>query len=617
MKKLKQYIVYILALSLVVSCQKESLSVQEVLPEQEVVESFRLDLDADVTSETESGGALTDSSTLRQIGLTVQSNGRRIALSLEEKDLSGFVVLKWAGSTDYDIKAVTWKKVKGSNSVSLSDDIPLRNGSGRLFMMGVIGGTYDAKKKAIHFSHNGVLVLPPANGRLNFAIPYATPWVEVEYFPRTGTNRHLRLKAASDAARKLRFKPRAVVLGVGLRNLTPNALIDIHEIKFQSNQLTTNADLKLDAAPSEGNFLQWTFTDPNHTPISRYNYRHAHLGRGGSLPLYYTWAIAQERQTARSPLTRVLVNLTLEGVNQRYRANPTYIKSANNSSVKKVESSYTFTNGKNYLLVPEVRRPKMALEYVADYNIGSTPGVFADTHSNSITEANSTRLYTLEQAKSMTMPRGYIFPDANHMRAIFSEMAHRPGLSFSPVKGIVYADETAESRTTVNAEALAIEDDTRSYRADYYASRYNRSGLRVAYGLRFQGYGNFLLSAWRYRYHETNVVDGGQGGILEVRARYLGASFTGNISTIRDESFWSSNTDDDVVRYFSLNGLVDADGQTKQRRVANSTYYEGYYWSKEGQPTYITHLVSFLDHNPLTPDQQKVMKMAIRPFLIE
>lgn len=602
----------VVCLLVVSACSKEYVpsSTEEVAQPK-----YEINLNADIDNDLD---AFADENS-RAIQYTVGNKGKSIKLSLSEEDRSGFVVVKRLGSTA-TVSAVKWKKVKGKNAVVATGEITVPSGKGKLYVMGIIGGTYNATQKRISFTAPKGLVSPRSVGGaqvLDFDMPYTSRWIEAETTRLSGKTYVRVKKTTANPEGRLGFKPRGFVLGVSLSNKMSQALLNLNKFKLLSTQIRSKGYFNLSDEVAVGSFSAWSYEDANSLQISRFDYRAKRIESNQSLPLQYTWAIAEEREVAE-PLTRVLVDIKLADANQRYKANPTYLRTALNGTTKGTDSKIKFQNGKNYLFVPEVRRPKMALEYVADYNIGPISGVFANTHSNSIEEANSTRLYTANQAIAMTMPEGYILPTKDQMRGIIPPVNVRPGSPNPNLRGVVYADATQASGNRLNPEQILIEEDTNTYNSGYYSFRYNNSGKRVAYGVRYQGNGDYLLSAWRYQYHETNTQAGGNGGILEVRARYLGPTYAGKVSipTINNDDFWGIGTAkaaDDVVRYFSLNGLFDKGGY-KTKLFNSGNYYEGYYWTKDKNFMEIMHLATMLSASPLDDNNYK---MAIRPFLIE
>lgn len=596
------------------SCKDDKSIDLAVAHEQESVAQIELsaDVDTDVDSDAGEGG--------RGIQYTVGSSGKSIKLRLSDAVQRGFVVIKRVGAGSA-VSAVTWEKVKGKNAVKAKGTITVPGGTGKLYMMGIIGGAYDERTKRISFKAPTGLVAPTKVGKdevLDFDMPYASRWQEAEKVTVNKTAYVLlKKKAGSKEDTRMSFKPRGFVLGVSLSNKMAQALVQLNKFKLQSTQIRSAGYFDVDAEAVADRFMAWNYLDANVLQMSRFDYKADRIGSNQALPMRYTWAIAEERAVA-TPLTRVLVDIRLEEARQRYKANPTYLRTALNGTTKSTDSQIKFENGKNYLFVPEVRRPKMAIEYVADYNIGPIPGVFAETHSNSVTEANSTRLYTVNDAIAMTMPEGYILPTKDQMRGIMPPVNVRPGSPNPALRGVVYADATQASGNRLNPEQILIEEDTNVYNSDYYSFKYDNSGKRVAYGVRFKGNGDHLLSAWRYQYHETNTQAGGQGGILEVRARYLGPSYSGKVTipTINNDAFWGIGTQkaaDDVVRYFSLNGVVDPQGY-KTKLFNNANYYEGYYWTKDKNYMEIMHMSTMLSASIL---DDKRYKMAIRPFLVE
>ena len=75
----------------------------------------------------------------------------------------------------------------------------------------------------------------------------------------------------------------------------------------------------------------------------------------------------------------------------------------------------------------------------------------------------------------------------------------------------------------------------------------NDPATKTTYALRYKG--TYLVSAWKYEY----IGNGTNNCHLKITSRSVyGQTIT--VNQIADASFWSTNTEDDVVRYFPASG---------------------------------------------------------------
>ena len=121
-----------------------------------------------------------------------------------------------------------------------------------------------------------------------------------------------------------------------------------------------------------------------------------------------------------------------------------------------------------------------------------------------------------------------------------------------------------------------------------FANDYFSSGNGVCYALRFkQGTGNpiddsslsdFPLATdnnmvCAYRYTRVgSFANHDFTSLLKVDCVYLGSAFTGNISTINNDSWWDSHTSEAVVRIFPAAGYISfptfiSSGLLEARRI--------------------------------------------------
>ena len=216
-------------------------------------------------------------------------------------------------------------------------------------------------------------------------------------------------------------------------------------------------------------------------------------------------------------------------------------------------------NGQTYTLPvslgeepPVVQRPKMALEYVAEYNIAPDGVSFVNTHGNDMSGRFSVEdaraKFSADQNFTVNGIK-YHLPSITEWRSIVSDFGK---IRFNAKPGYITNDY---------AEEITLGNETKVYKADYRSVRLSEQSWYkegIAYGLRFKDESNMQLSAWRYELSNNNTETQNPGTIYNqimiVTQRYLGPDFKGTIDDIANEEFWNTNNGDDVVRKFPAAG---------------------------------------------------------------
>lgn len=165
---------------------------------------------------------------------------------------------------------------------------------------------------------------------------------------------------------------------------------------------------------------------------------------------------------------------------------------------------------------------KLPVEYLADYNVAPSGKDFATSHDN-----NASGLFNWSSAKAI-MIDGYHLPNVHEWKAVMLPHVEMP---------------TSEPQTIeqdVQVGSLIFKDKT-----TYHAPNEN-----VVYALRFQD----TNKQTAYRYELVGLAPNSQSSHLKLTCRYLGASFSGSITTIADESYWAQNADSDKTKLLPANG---------------------------------------------------------------
>lgn len=209
--------------------------------------------------------------------------------------------------------------------------------------------------------------------------------------------------------------------------------------------------------------------------------------------------------------------------------------------------------------------PKLAIEYVADYNINSEGIGFVTSHSNSISG-----LFNYRKAMEkfgvgkgfMVNGIGYHLPSIEEFRGIVPDYRSN-GVKF---------DEQISSKDV--SEEIEIAGTKKTYKADYIST-----GDGVAYGLRFKSDDASQKSAWRYEYVDNPLSPGTKKApqkMLRITVRRLGGTNEElTVETIADPKWWANNNDEDIVKIFPASGFFYYADDEKRTNAGKN----GYFWS--------------------------------------
>ena len=205
------------------------------------------------------------------------------------------------------------------------------------------------------------------------------------------------------------------------------------------------------------------------------------------------------------------------------------------------------------------------LKYVAEYNLLS-PGVFATEQS---IERDKNGYFTREQVKSGTLaPAGYHMAGVDEFVSIIT-------------KSNVFADASNHAEANVIIHGKTISDAT-------YDSK--KVGYKLAYVLRFKdsdGQSSENTCAFRYEFEQITG--------LTITCRALGSSFSGDINTISNESYWTDHAENNIIRFFPScgrlnNGLLEDDGKRASSWTCSISRSFSYYFFGAFGFSYISSL---------------------------
>lgn len=437
---------------------------------------------------------------------------------------------------------------------------------GDWYIAGMIGGTLNASAGTISFAPK--LMKGITDGQVtDIDAPFYFSWQRLQIVEVNGQPS---LKVES----KVTFKPLGTLFRHNISNDMYNAW-DVSSIKIITNAFTAEGAFTF---PKVGQEPSWA---PKVT-ASTYTAEQIRLGfpeQGWSYGYTLntsTTATTAERLPAATPPTTGGGTKTM-GNNQRYYiawgmpvetvpsgATPhtviygdmTAVSATTNAPVarsKNTEYHIFYSDlkpekGKSYLVRSVIRRPPLAIEYFAEYNL-SAPQTLATSHgfleSNGANRAYYSPVpdYTvpnaLESFEQTNLPAGWRLPTTGEAWAMI------PALEI----GAISSDKTNPYFANREQFVIAYKPDRNAVYQAYYTMHHwltpgnetmsEQLPVRV-YGLRAltvaqNRESNLFMSAWRYEYRE-NISPGHEpkAPALVIRARYLGPVYgqTGSYTTI-------------------------------------------------------------------------------------
>ena len=218
----------------------------------------------------------------------------------------------------------------------------------------------------------------------------------------------------------------------------------------------------------------------------------------------------------------------------------------------------------------EPNRPRLPIEYVAEYNVSVTVGTFTDSHAN-----NKSGYFDWDAAKT-ACPAGYHLPSQDEWRGILPNHLYGVYVNFQGIgKGV---DNCVE-------EIVVGGQEKRTFTADYSCPV---GAVGVAYALRFKDEENQYRSAWRYEYLDNPSAGGGK--TMKITVRYLGPASTLSLSNITNDAFWAETDVEYITRTFPACGYIFSyGGNTSTLRVGEW----GRYWSATDSDSMYAYAMAF------------------------
>ena len=221
------------------------------------------------------------------------------------------------------------------------------------------------------------------------------------------------------------------------------------------------------------------------------------------------------------------------------------------------------------------------LSYVAEYNVKQA----GDDFVTNLTSCTGSGYFTWNNALNINIS-GYHLPSNQEWFGIVPEA---PGY-------VRFKATTSYDNITEN---VIVQGDTITMTGDFRNPK-----IPTCYALRYKG--TDMVSAWKYEY-----VKNSNDTHLKITSRIVAPSVT--INDIANDAYWSTNTGNDVVRYFPASGYITND-PTGIGDVNVGTH--GYFWSSTESSSTNAWCMIFSNDNAQSPgDHHKIYRRySVRLF---
>ncbi|MGI6572383.1 MAG: PL29 family lyase N-terminal domain-containing protein [Fermentimonas sp.] len=203
-----------------------------------------------------------------------------------------------------------------------------------------------------------------------------------------------------------------------------------------------------------------------------------------------------------------------------------------NLTITETDDAFTIIYKGVTFTIPKAPPAINPLSLVAEYNVNTAGTGFV----TSLTACSGSGYFAFTNAVTQ-------FSDIT----IGDKKYHLP--SKEEWKSIVPESNTWVKFTEENAsyndvsETVTIKGESITMKSDY------RTGVNgITYALRYKG--TDMVSAWKYEY-----ISDGNNTHMKITSRMLKGQAPVIVDDIKLDSFWSSNTEDDVIRYFPAGGM--------------------------------------------------------------
>ena len=274
-------------------------------------------------------------------------------------------------------------------------------------------------------------------------------------------------------------------------------------------------------------------------------------------------------------------------------------------------TNYTYATTTASYTLTLINRPKLPIEYIAPYNMGTATAMATDNNPTnsayfywgSNTSTPATNMSKFIKGTALT---GYHLPSKAEWCSIVAPYyagSNDSSMGGSDNQRITYKRGSSSNLSETVAWGVTNNNGTYSYDVNQvFYNDYNcpndAAHTYIGYGLRFKeksgsNYVNGQYTcAYRYEYKTSDSNAGGQKS-LTVQVKYVGANAGITISTISNESWWTSPDFTVVIPACGHKGNNSSDYAAGSYSSASDTAY-GYYWSATARDASYVHLMDFI-----------------------
>ena len=414
------------------------------------------------------------------------------------------------------------------------------------YIAGMVGGEYDESTGKVTFDNSTGDDALAANVVTR---PYAFTWVEVT----AGANGLISKSG-------LQINPLGSLIRFDVTNSRSASTVATGHLLFESTQLSGKGTFDFSIASNSESTLTTTAIADKWASTASGTYQQklrfdTDVAVGSTTPTLM-WGMP----SAESGYTRLISS----------DQNDHIVRKTVNTEIAAVTTT-ALKSGYGYTMQVTVEdRPKLPIEYMAEYNLNADMASFATTHANDETQLLSPKAVKTSIGENTLTINGtdYRLPNLYELHAVFTP----EGFDFNI---------TSEVASVANKENVrlnyTVANDYYREIVSYYNTN-NSSGTYTGYGMRFIGLSTATLytdavslivlnnkyrCAYKYEYVDNTYGTAG-GKLLKVTVRYLGYDYTGLISDVSASTFWDTDTANDIVRYLPA---------TKSGTSTTDTYY--------------------------------------------
>jgi hypothetical protein len=496
--KNKYFIWIASALFFIVGCAKNEIS--DGLPGQEV-EGRKLVITASVPSE---------------------SPKTRISLGHQEDGLD--IIIKWAVNDQLKFFFKQGNVVKEGTPVTLTQDAISADGKSACFTVNIPEGIDTQNAYTLYALHdilsNSYAVFDETNGKINVAV-FPRPFLNVEGLP-------------TPIAGEVEIAAGATIGSINFEHLGTFHCLTIKN--SSEDYITFNSHTSLVNDEEISWFYDYLFGEPLMAPLydliskqvvneQEMNFPNINISiPPGATIKNVQWVMPKDVNT---PAVRLKMATSGGDI---YSDN---CKPARASALQKGKAYHLYAvwDGTSLFFTDHTLTPTAnPLSYVAEYNVNTAGDGFVDD----LTACNISGYFNYSDAVAQF---GNI--------TIGGQRYHLPSFeewsSIAPSTAWVYygVNNPYDNRS----ETVTIAGNIYTMTSDFR----NNSADTTTYALRYKG--THLVSAWKYEYtgKTTNNCH------LKITSRSVyGQTIT--VDQIADASFWSTNTENDIIRYFPASG---------------------------------------------------------------